>query len=57
MNPTTILEKLDSADIRRRLDDLDRERRALLTLLRAAQNRERGVRRAGRSHKEVRDAR
>jgi len=36
MDATTILQQLDEREIRQRLDDIDRERDALMVLLRAA---------------------
>lgn len=36
MNATAILQQLDEREIRERLDDIDRERDALMVLLRAA---------------------
>jgi hypothetical protein len=36
-NPVALVRQLDAETIRNRLDDLDRERAALLVLLRAAQ--------------------
>jgi len=38
---TAILEKLDAAEIRSRLSELDAERKALMVLLRSAVQRER----------------
>jgi hypothetical protein len=35
-NATEIVRSLNSAEIRQRIDEIDRERKALLTLLRAA---------------------
>jgi hypothetical protein len=40
-DPVAILEALDADTLRRRLDDLDAARAAVLTLLRAARARER----------------
>ena len=50
INATAILESLDSAQIKRRIEDLDAERRGLLTLLRAARAKERS---RGEKEKEV----
>jgi hypothetical protein len=51
MTATTYLNRLNSRDLRRRLERLDRERAALVVLLRAAVVRER------RGRKEARHAR
>jgi hypothetical protein len=40
-DPIELLDRLDPGALRRRLDELDGERRAVLTLLRAARARER----------------
>jgi len=48
-NAASILEQLDSREIADRLDQLDGERRALMTLLRAAKAKERGQRQTGMS--------
>jgi len=40
MNATAILEELDEREIRERLDDIDRERDALMVLLRAAMRKQ-----------------
>lgn len=41
-DPIAIVQQLDAAALRERIDALDRERKALLVLLRAAQRMERG---------------
>jgi hypothetical protein len=41
LDPSELLDSLDPAALRRRLDELDGERRAVVTLLRAASARER----------------
>ena len=43
-DPLALLDQLDAAALRRRLDQLDRERSALMVLLRAARARERAAR-------------
>ena len=40
MNATEILEQLDPGQIQERLDAIDSERRALMTLMRAARKRD-----------------
>jgi len=42
MNAQTILDQLNAREIAERLEQIDAERKALLTLLRAAKQRERG---------------
>jgi hypothetical protein len=51
-DPLTLVRQLDADTIRNRLDDLDRERAALMVLLRAAQRTHRGGAKA--RHKEGR---
>jgi hypothetical protein len=40
-DPVALIEQLDAADLRRQIAELDRQRRALAVLLRAAAARER----------------
>jgi hypothetical protein len=46
-DPQALLAGLDADELRRRIEQLDRERSALLVLLRAARARQRGLARKG----------
>ena len=47
-DPVQLVRQLDAEAIRNRIDDLDRERDALLVLLRAAQRAQRAATKGGR---------